>query len=204
MSKKNTKQETIDEDVSFSNSKTSFKNISSAAEKFNSPVNTKKDHSKQQGYERGVRIQLHKDTLAIFFKLRKKYELAIFNENYKTVDQKHFFVAIIDFYINKLIKEGLYNEAPETFIASVTKKGRRRKTERSCSAENREDIFFGVSSKSYKDYFDIMYSFIKNDETLDPRVFSTSYFFYDLVDFTKKNIKEIIELSLNKIRNEQS
>ncbi len=148
---------------------------------------------KQQGYEVGMNIRVHKDTLSRFVKLHKQYEMAIFSAHYTTIDQKDFFTVAILFYKNYLEHNNTYYVAPANFIASVGKKGKRKATDRTHSKELLQTTFFGLTKQTYQYYFDVMFSFLKTNLSLDPTVFSVSYFFYDFIDFIEKHLPDIIK-----------
>lgn len=199
MSKKTTKQEVKDEDVSFGASispSEKYSNISKAAEAFNSEEPEEKIVT-EKNYEKSITFSIHKELSNTFHSLFKQYEIAIFDHNYEIIDQKQFFTTVISFYVDILKEQKDFKIAPEGFLKSVTRKGRRATTDRTRKLEDRSHLFLGITKNTYDDYFNIMFSFIKMNNDLDPTVFSTSYFFYDLVDFITENIEEIIKYSFN-------
>ncbi|QKX07704.1 hypothetical protein HN014_22150 (plasmid) [Aquimarina sp. TRL1] len=196
MSKKQYKQETFDEDVSFSGGKSGFKNISSAAEKFNSdikPINQPKSEEKEKGFK----LVVHYQTFDRFMVCQRKYEDLIYKKFRTTRARKYFLTATIQYWVDYLKSNNLYKEAPGNFIYNATRKGRRKKNERSFSSSEKVEEFFGISNQIYTSYFDLMFSFVEANNKLDPSIFTTSYFFYDLVDFTEKHIDKIIQWEID-------
>ncbi|GAA4277501.1 hypothetical protein [Aquimarina mytili] len=196
---KKQKQDSIDQEVSFgSSAPKEYKNMAKAASQFNTPTSKttpppKIDHSKQQGYEKALKVVIHRDAFQRFNVCSRKYDDA-FYETYKaTLARKFFLQDVISYYVKFLENQNLYKTAPDNFIYNATKKGRRKKNDRSFSSDEKVAEFFGVTQKSYDEYLNVMYSYFESKDNLDPSIFTTGYFFYDLIDFTEKHITSIIE-----------
>lgn len=155
----------------------------------------KQDDSQKKGYDNGLTIRVAKTTLVEWQKVFQKYRIEIFSYNFKKMAEKQFFVAILSHW--KLSLGDDLKGADSNFWESVTSPGN-RKSDRTVSREDTDSTFFGLKRWETEDYFNVMFSYVQqnsNKTDFDASMYSTSYFFYDMVDYAKANIKGIIALT---------
>lgn len=150
----------------------------------------------KKGYDRGLTIRVSKDTLIEWEKTYQKFRLELFIHSFKKFAEKDFFRQIVLYWKEELVAAGEFHEVEENFLESVTKPGN-RKTDRTVMKDESASTFFGVSREEIADYFNLMFSFIKLKSEGDVSMYSTSYFFYDFVDYAKKNVSGIIQHTKN-------
>ena len=197
------KQETIDEEVSFGAPKSlntesnlpDFDNIAKANQNFNSePLETSQDVSK-----RAFTFALQTKKAAQFYALANHFQIEVFKECFCKASQPFFFTTVLKVFKEDLEAKDAYKKAPAKFIESVTRKGKRKQTNRSTSAEDKTYLYINLSEEIFDVYFDIMFSYIRQNPDLDPTVFTTSYFIHDVINYAEKHQEIIIERGIKDI-----
>jgi len=103
-----------------------------------------------------------------------------------------FFPTCVEFLVDHFKKKKIYKEAPPQFIAMITRRGRRRKTARSATKENKDTLFIRVEPEVYDKYINIIYSYAKYKGDEFNRDYSTAYFFEDFKNLIVDNFQDLL------------
>lgn len=158
----------------------------------------KQDIDQKKNYEVGLTIRISKNALVEFQEVFLKYRVLIYAHNFKKKAEKEFFVDTLSYWKQQFGDD--FKKANANFLESVKSPGNRR-TDRSFPMEMTKSTFFGLQAVEYDLYFDVMFSYAEKNmgkSGFDASVFSTSYFFYDVIDFAKANIKGIANFNIEK------
>lgn len=136
--------------------------------------------------------------------LNKVHENLVFELNVKYDDlfSNAFILSKgIDFLIDDFIQNDKFKIAPTFFFKTVTKMGRRKKTERTPNKNEGETIHATVSQLVFDNYINLMYSYYiqKSDFSIQDSNshLSSAYLFYDFMELLLKNKKAFFSFIKN-------
>lgn len=178
---KNKKQEEIDTNFSFDNIKNAKDLIKKAV------PNKEKEDSKILFFFR------------VNFEYKKKFnalrmERSDFLGNYDENNMDTFNLMVL--FIKEVFQNNnMYEVAPDSFKHNVTRRGKRKKNNRTVPKEETENIQLYLSSTIDDIYLNCFYSFIKDnpEENIYNDFYSRNYFFFDVMDIIERNKQEFFK-----------
>jgi len=184
MTKKNKKQEQVSNTFSLDN-----------IAKANAFFNENKTKNKTKNIITSLRFKIHMDYIELFHKLRMEYAQ---NNNNFGFSYNNMFEVGINFVYHSFKEKGILEKCDENFKTAMIKPGRRKKNKRTYPNHLTSSLVLSVFVPTADKYMDIMYSYIlaNPNDNLFNHHHSRTYFFYDFLDYIKKNKKNFLEFAL--------